>query len=204
MREFDFLDFGRFLCANSLELDGGALVTELGHEVPQIKLNAILLGDVVKCQFNDNLTESWVLFGLFNGDWRPYHIDDLGRIALFIRFFADVPQRQRDPQALFRRRMLLLLLLRRRLLLKWVYDLMTCHVDEHFSASFDVFGFDDEALGWLDGRAAFGIDQRFAVDSFARGCISLHFLKHLGHFRTHLSRLDSLVKLHKLRITVLI
>ena len=73
---------------------------------------------------------------------------------------------------------------------------MACHVDEHFPACFDVFRLDDEALGRLDGRAALRIYYWFAVSSFAICCISLHFLKHLGNFRTHLSRLYFLIQLH--------
>jgi len=46
--EFDLLNLGGLLGANPLELDRSAFVIELRHRVPQVKLNVVLLQDVVK------------------------------------------------------------------------------------------------------------------------------------------------------------
>ena len=89
LRQLDFLDLGSFLRTNSLELDCSAFVAELRDQVPQVQFNAILLHYVVKRKLDDDLTESWIFLRLFNCDWRPDDIDNLRRVSLLIRLFAD-------------------------------------------------------------------------------------------------------------------
>ena len=88
--QLDFLDFRGFPRTNSLELDSGAFIAELGHKVPQVQLNAMLLGNVVESQLNHDLPECGVFFGLFNGDGGPNHIDDLGRVPFFVGLLTDI------------------------------------------------------------------------------------------------------------------
>ena len=89
MRQLDLLDLGSLLRTNSLELDCGAFVAELGDQVPQVQFNAILLHYIVKRKFDDDLTESWIFLRLFNCDWRPDDIDNLRWVSFLIRLFAD-------------------------------------------------------------------------------------------------------------------
>ena len=81
---------------------------------------------------------------------------------------------------------------------------MTCHVNEHLATSLDVLCFHDEAFLRLYGRASFRINHWFPIGALSIRSISLHFLEHLLHFRTHLAGLNFLIELHQLSIAVLL
>lgn len=93
LSEFNLLDFGGFFRSDSLELDSGALVAEFWDRVSQVQLDLILLVDVVKCEFNDDLSECWVFLGLLDSSWCPNNIDNLSWVSFFVGLFSNVSKR---------------------------------------------------------------------------------------------------------------
>ena len=81
--------------------------------------------------------------------------------------------------------------------------LVLSHVDEHLTARVHVLSLHNEALARLDRSATLRIDDGLPVRCRASCLLGLELVEHLGGFRPHLPRLDLLIQLHQLLITVL-
>jgi len=203
LSQLNFLDLRSFLGANSLVLNCGALVIQLGHYVSQVKLNLVLLEDVVEGELDDDLAESCVLLCLLDSSWSPNDVDDLCRLSLLVGLFSDVSEGEWDSQTLFSSAMLLLLILGHGFLLKWVNDVVLAHIEEHLFASIHIFGLDHEAFAWLNDCASLLVDVRFAARSLFFRCLSRrHLIEQLLHLGRAVSTLDVFVDLHQLRVSV--
>ena len=121
----------------------------------------VLLLDVVKSELNNDLPEGRVGLAPLYGLRVPYHIVDLGNLALFVIIFADRPQTERDSDAHIGPQ-LLSVSLRDGLFFKSIYYLVLRHVNEDLLAV-GVLGLDDEADLWLDNGATLGVDDGLAI-----------------------------------------
>ena len=121
----------------------------------------VLLQDVIESELNHNLPEGRVSLAPLYGLRVPYHIVNLGDLALFVIIFAYRPQAERysDPHI---RPQLLSVSLWDGLFFKSIYYLVLGHVNEDLLAV-GVLGLDDEADLWLDDGASLGVDDGVAI-----------------------------------------
>lgn len=202
-RQLNFLNLRSFLGANSLVLNCRALVIQLRHDVSHVKLNLVLLEDVVEGELDDDLAESCVNLCLLDSGRSPNDVDDLRRLTLFVGLFSDLSKGERDSQTFFSSAVLILLVFGHGLLLKWVNDIVLAHIEEHLSVRIHIFGLDHEAFGWLNDHATFLVDVGFAARSrFFRCSFCGHLVEQLLHLGRAVPALDVFVDLHQLCVRV--
>lgn len=162
----------------------------------------MLLKDVVECKLNHHLTESCVTFRFLNSLRSPNDVDYLCRVTFFVSLFTHDTKRKRDSKSFLLRVVLLLLLLRNGFRLKGVHYLMVGHIDEYLSACLHILRLDDEAFLRLDHRAALAVHLWFAICTSLGGLLCRHLVKQFLDLWGAVTRLNLLVNVHELCVSV--